>query len=78
MFSMFTDPMVKMSGRGDPDFDKFANRTSRYTSYQQAKNKLTQKSGSPLPLIFTIGSVNIENIPGTPPNILFEFGETID
>jgi hypothetical protein len=32
MFSMFTDPMVKMSGRGDPDFDKFANRTSRYTS----------------------------------------------
>ncbi|VVH66908.1 Efflux transporter, RND family, MFP subunit, AcrA/E family [uncultured Gammaproteobacteria bacterium] len=42
MFSMFTDPMVKMSGRGDPDFDKFANRTSRYTSYQQAKNKLTQ------------------------------------
>ncbi len=42
MFSMFTDPMVKMSGRGDPAFDKFANRTSRYTSYQQAKNKLTQ------------------------------------
>ena len=42
MFSMFTDPMVKMTGRGDPDFDKFANRTSRYTNYQQAKNKLTQ------------------------------------
>ncbi|CAC9454159.1 FIG01199357: hypothetical protein [Bathymodiolus heckerae thiotrophic gill symbiont] len=42
MFSMFTDPMLKMTGQGDPDFDKFANRTSRYTSYQQAKNKLTQ------------------------------------
>mgnify|MGYP001564051101 CR=1 FL=1 len=42
MFSMFTDPMIKMSGQGNPEFDKFANRTSRYTSYQQAKNKLTQ------------------------------------
>ena len=42
MFSMFTDPMLKMSGQGNPEFDKFANRTSRYTSYQQAKNKLTQ------------------------------------
>lgn len=42
MFSIFTDPMVKITGRGDPDFDKFANRTSRYTSYRQAKNKLTQ------------------------------------
>ncbi len=42
MFSMFTDPMLKMSGQGNPEFDKFANRTSRYTSYQQAKNKLRQ------------------------------------
>lgn len=42
MFSIFTDPMVKVTRRGDPDFDRFANRTSRYTSYQQAKNKLTQ------------------------------------
>jgi multidrug efflux pump subunit AcrA (membrane-fusion protein) len=42
MFSMFTDPMLKISGQGNPEFDKFANRTSRYTSYQQAKNKLTQ------------------------------------
>ena len=42
MFSMFTDPMLKMSGQGNPEFDKFANRTSRYTNYQQAKNKLTQ------------------------------------
>ncbi|MBT3276555.1 efflux RND transporter periplasmic adaptor subunit [Candidatus Thioglobus sp.] len=42
MFSMFTDPMLKMSGQGNPEFDKFANRTSRYTAYQQAKNKLTQ------------------------------------
>jgi len=42
MFSMFTDPMIKMSGQGNPEFDKFANRTSRYTAYQQAKNKLTQ------------------------------------
>jgi multidrug efflux pump subunit AcrA (membrane-fusion protein) len=42
MFSMFTDPMLKMSGQGNPEFDKFANRTSRYTSYQQAKHKLTQ------------------------------------
>lgn len=42
MFSAFTDPMVRMSGQGNPDFDKFARRTSRYTSYQQAKNKLTQ------------------------------------
>ncbi len=42
LFSVFTDPMVRISGRGDPDFDKFANRTSRYTSYQQAKNKLKQ------------------------------------
>ncbi|SMN11839.1 FIG01199357: hypothetical protein [uncultured Candidatus Thioglobus sp.] len=42
MFSMFTDPMLRASGRGDPDFDKFANRTSRYTQYQQAKYKLTQ------------------------------------
>lgn len=42
MFSMFTDPMVKMSGQGNPDFDRYANRTSRYTQYQQAKNKLTQ------------------------------------
>ncbi len=42
MFSMFTDPMLKMSGQGNPEFDKFANRTSRYTGYQQAKNKLKQ------------------------------------
>ncbi len=42
MFSMFTDPMLKISGQGNPDFDKFANRTSRYTNYQQAKNKLKQ------------------------------------
>ncbi|AYQ56736.1 RND family efflux transporter MFP subunit [Bathymodiolus thermophilus thioautotrophic gill symbiont] len=42
MFSVFTDPMVRMSGQGNPDFDKFARRTSRYTSYQQAKHKLTQ------------------------------------
>ena len=42
MFSMFTDPMLKMSGQGNPEFDKFANRTSRYTKYQQAKNKLKQ------------------------------------
>jgi multidrug efflux pump subunit AcrA (membrane-fusion protein) len=42
MFSMFTDPMLKISGQGNPEFDKFANRTSRYTSYQQAKHKLTQ------------------------------------
>lgn len=42
MFSVFTDPMVKMSGQGNPDFDKFARRTSRYTNYQQAKYKLTQ------------------------------------
>ncbi|CAB9539546.1 Efflux transporter, RND family, MFP subunit, AcrA/E family [uncultured Gammaproteobacteria bacterium] len=42
MFSAFTDPMVRMSGQGNPDFDKFARRTSRYTSYQQAKHKLTQ------------------------------------
>ncbi|MDC9714618.1 MAG: efflux RND transporter periplasmic adaptor subunit [Gammaproteobacteria bacterium] len=42
MFSMFTDPMLRMTGQGDPDFDKFANRTSRYTGYQQAKHKLTQ------------------------------------
>ncbi len=42
MFSMFTDPMLKISGQGNPEFDKFANRTSRYTQYQQAKNKLTQ------------------------------------
>lgn len=42
MFSMFTDPMLKISGQGNPEFDKFANRTSRYTTYQQAKNKLTQ------------------------------------
>ncbi len=42
MFSIFTDPMLKISGQGNPDFDKFANRTSRYTNYQQAKNKLKQ------------------------------------
>jgi multidrug efflux pump subunit AcrA (membrane-fusion protein) len=42
MFSMFTDPMLKISGQGNPEFDKFANRTSRYTTYQQAKHKLTQ------------------------------------
>ncbi len=42
MFSMFTDPMLKMSGQGNPEFDKFANRTSRYTAYQQAKNRLKQ------------------------------------
>ncbi len=42
MFSMFTDPMLKMSGQGNPEFDKFANRTSRYTDYQQAKNRLKQ------------------------------------
>ena len=42
MFSMFTDPMLKISGQGNPEFDKFANRTSRYTQYQQAKNRLTQ------------------------------------
>jgi len=39
---MFTDPMLKISGQGNPEFDKFANRTSRYTAYQQAKNQLTQ------------------------------------
>jgi hypothetical protein len=32
----------------------------------------------PCPLILTIGSVNAENILGIPPNILLEFGETID
>ncbi len=42
MFSVFTDPMVRMSGQGNPDFDKYARRTSRYTTYQQAKHKLTQ------------------------------------
>jgi len=42
MLSIFTDPMLKISGQGNPEFDKFANRTSRYTTYQQAKNKLTQ------------------------------------
>ncbi|SFV88826.1 FIG01199357: hypothetical protein [hydrothermal vent metagenome] len=42
MFSTFTDPMVRMSGQGNPDFDKYARRTSRYTTYQQAKHKLTQ------------------------------------
>lgn len=42
MFSMFTDPMLKISGQGNPEFDRFANRTSRYTAYQQAKNKLIQ------------------------------------
>ncbi len=40
MFSMFTDPMLKISGQGNPEFDRFANRTSRYTGYQQAKNNL--------------------------------------
>ncbi|MBA5248518.1 MAG: efflux RND transporter periplasmic adaptor subunit [Gammaproteobacteria bacterium] len=42
MFSVFTDPMVKMSGQGNPDFDKYARRTTRYTNYQQAKHKLKQ------------------------------------
>ncbi len=42
MFSMFTDPMLKISGQGNPDFDKFAHRTSRYTAYQQSKNRLKQ------------------------------------
>jgi multidrug efflux pump subunit AcrA (membrane-fusion protein) len=42
MFSMFTDPMLQMSGQGNPEFDKFANRTSRFTEYQQAKNRLKQ------------------------------------
>jgi len=42
MFSMFSDPMMKFSGQGNPEFDKFANRTSRYTQYQQAKNQLQQ------------------------------------
>lgn len=42
MFSTFTDPMMRFSGQGNPDFDKFANRTSRYTEFQQAKNKLRQ------------------------------------
>jgi multidrug efflux pump subunit AcrA (membrane-fusion protein) len=42
MFSMFTDPMLQMSGQGNPEFDKFAKRTSRFTEYQQAKNRLKQ------------------------------------
>lgn len=42
LLSMFTDPMLKMSSQGNPSFDKFANRTSRYTNYRQAKHKLTQ------------------------------------
>ena len=42
MFSTFTDPMIKTFGQDDPNFNRFANRTSRYTSYQQAKNKLIQ------------------------------------
>lgn len=42
MFSAFTDPMLRGSGRGNPDFDRYANRTSRYTQYQQAKNKFRQ------------------------------------
>lgn len=42
VFSSFTDPMMRFTGQGNPDFDKFANRTSRYTNYQQAKNKLIQ------------------------------------
>jgi multidrug efflux pump subunit AcrA (membrane-fusion protein) len=42
MFSMFTDPMLQMSGQGNPEFDKFAKRTTRFTEYQQAKNRLKQ------------------------------------
>lgn len=41
-FSSFTNPFLRMSGQGDPDFDKFANRTSKYTGFQQAKNTLRQ------------------------------------
>jgi multidrug efflux pump subunit AcrA (membrane-fusion protein) len=42
MFSMFTDPMLQMSGQANPEYDKYANRTSRYTEYQQAGNRLKQ------------------------------------
>ena len=42
MFSMFTDPMLQMSGQANPEFDKYANRTSRFTEYQQAGNRLNQ------------------------------------
>ena len=42
MFSMFTDPMLQMSGQANPEFDKYANRTSRFTEYQQAGNRLKQ------------------------------------
>ncbi len=41
-FTMFTDPMNRFTGRGNADFDKYANRTSHYTNFQQAKNKLRQ------------------------------------
>tara|TARA_B100001079_G_scaffold108994_1_gene93767 strand:+ start:315 stop:929 length:615 start_codon:yes stop_codon:yes gene_type:complete len=42
MFSMFTDPMLQMSGQANPEFDKYANRTSRFTEYQQAGNRITK------------------------------------
>ncbi len=41
-FSMFTDPMNNFTGRGNSDFNKYANRASYYTEFQQAKNQLKQ------------------------------------
>jgi multidrug efflux pump subunit AcrA (membrane-fusion protein) len=42
MFNTFTDPMNQVFGKSDPDFDKFANRTDKFTGVRQAQNRLTQ------------------------------------
>ncbi|MBE8189295.1 MAG: efflux RND transporter periplasmic adaptor subunit [Candidatus Thioglobus sp.] len=41
-FSFFTDPMTNFTGRGNPGFNRYANRTSYYSAVQQAKSKLIQ------------------------------------
>lgn len=42
MFNSFTDPMNQMFGNSNPDFDKFANRTSKITGVRQSQNRLKQ------------------------------------
>ncbi len=59
IFSMFTDPILKISEHGNPEFDKFANRTSRYTSYLQAKNKLIQAKNNLKQIESRLKDVNV-------------------
>ena len=59
-FSFFTDPLVKFTGQGNPEFDRFANRTSRFTNYQKAKNRLAQAEANLKQIEERLKDANVE------------------